>query len=291
MLHLEALWALNSWVDCCVLWMVGRLINQPPKWRRFLFLTSTSTLMQAGFMNFDIPQVIEILSFLLFSFFIVWYSFSIKGFRSLLRACITFWGASSLIGGGMYMIKQMLRDSKHALLTENSFSMLVILSLLLITAMVCMTKIVESLQMNHIGETFTYQVEIEVNGQAWRGNGFLDSGNHVIDPFTKSPVVFANAQVAKELLPDMISSSLTGQQFMDWPTMWQKKVRMIPSRTVHSTNQMMIGIMCDRVACTVNGKKFLLNNVPVVFTNETLLFEEKCNCLLNPLQLLPCHQL
>ncbi|MGD7043601.1 sigma-E processing peptidase SpoIIGA [Jeotgalibacillus proteolyticus] len=291
MLHVEALWALNSWVDFCIIWMAGRLLNQPPRWRRFLFVTSLSTVCQVVIMLLHLPHVYELLFLLFFTPVMAAVSFRLNGMAHVFRACLIVWGCSTLAGGLMYAAERVLNQSLTVFISHQSISQFIVLSLILIAAMISMNKVVASLQMNRIQESFTYKVEIEVNGQAWSGFGFLDSGNHVIDPFTKSPVVFADLKVASELLPDFIAHSLTGNQFVNWPESWQKKVRLIPARTVHSSSQMMTGILCDRVACSVNGKEFSLTNVPVVFTNQSLLFEEKCNCLLNPLQLLPCHQI
>lgn len=291
MLHLEALWALNSWVDCCVLWMVGRFLHQAPRWRRFFFVTTVSTFFHVGMIVANLSPLVEVILLVLMSAGIVIFTFTINGLAQLTKACLLLWGSSSAVGGVMYVIKRLFSDTPFQTYFDQSFGMLILLSAVIIGTVVCVSKVVESLQMKHIGETFTYQVEIIVNGQAWKGFGFLDSGNHVVDPFTKSPVVFADTEVAAELLPNFIADSLTDHQFLTWPEFWQKKVRMIPSRTVHSSSQMMIGIMCDQVTCSVNGQEYSLSNVPVVFTKQSLLFEEKCNCLLNPLQLLPCHQI
>ncbi|KIL47634.1 sigma-E processing peptidase SpoIIGA [Jeotgalibacillus campisalis] len=291
MLHVEALWALNSWVDFCILWMAGRMLNQAPRWKRFLFVTSLSTTCQVLIIMLFIPQIYELFFLFLFTPVLAIVTFRLKGTGHVIRACLIIWGCSSLVGGLMYAAERVLNQSLISVISQQSIALFILLSFILITAMISINKVIESLQMNHIQESFTYKVVIEVNGQAWKGLGFLDSGNHVVDPFTKSPVVFADLKVASELLPEFIAGTLTGNQFTNWPELWQKRVRLIPARTVHSNSQMMTGILCDRVACSINGKEFLLTNVPVVFTSQSLLFEEKCNCLLNPLQLLPCHQI
>ena len=237
-----------------------------------------------------LPPMVETSVTFLLSICIVMMSFSVTGLARLVRSCFVFWACTSLIGGLLYVVQRFLVESPLDNYVDHPLGMLGILSIVLMGTIVCCSRVVESLQMKHLEETFSYEVEIKVNGQAWHGFGYLDSGNHVTDPFSKSPVIFATLNVANELLPQRVYESLHGNQISNWPVNWQKRVRMIPSRSVHASNKMLIGILCDDVTCSLNGKKYSLKNVPVVFTQESLAFEKNCNCLLHPLQLLPCHQ-
>ncbi|KIL44803.1 sigma-E processing peptidase SpoIIGA [Jeotgalibacillus soli] len=293
MLHLEALWALNVWIDSCLLWVTGRFIHQSPNWERFLIATTLSTFLQAVVIFFQLSNGFALMMGFLSSLLVVTLSFSLRSFKEILRSFYVLYSFACLLGGGIMMTAQFSIPPFLYKYVSDSLIMLGFVALVLIVILMGSSHFISAFRLKHIQQTFTYQVSIEVDGQAWEGFGFLDSGNHLVDPFTQAPVMLASSHVARNLLPQEVINIKDSSSFdlSSVPVKWQRRIRMIPSRSIHSSNKIMIGIVCDSVQWSIEGKKYRVRNIPVIFTDQSLLFENDCSCLLNPLQFQQCQQL
>lgn len=64
-------------------------------------------------------------------------------------------------------------------------------------------------------KSFTYSVKIKANGKVIEENGYLDSGNVLLDSITKSPIIFVNYKVFKQLYSDISLVSLLAKSSED----------------------------------------------------------------------------
>ncbi|MFB1081192.1 sigma-E processing peptidase SpoIIGA [Jeotgalibacillus sp. JSM ZJ347] len=149
-------------------------------------------------------------------------------------------------------------------------------------------KVAEWMSYSSVQASFICQVTLKQGKSLWQGKGYLDSGNALLAPFSGKPVMFADASVASNLLPAEVVSYMNGQS--ECPEQWKKKVSFIPTKTVHKDCEILLGIECDSVEVEAEGKTFVYEHIPVIFSKETHYVEKSCHCLLSPLQMLHCHQ-
>lgn len=64
-------------------------------------------------------------------------------------------------------------------------------------------------------KSFTYSVKIKANGKEVEENGYLDSGNVLLDSVTKSPIILVNYKVFKQLYDDVSLVSLLSKSKQD----------------------------------------------------------------------------
>ncbi|AJD90918.1 hypothetical protein JMA_16010 [Jeotgalibacillus malaysiensis] len=136
--------------------------------------------------------------------------------------------------------------------------------------------------------TFICDVKLQQGKASWLGKGYLDSGNALSAPFSGKPVMFADANVSSELLPEEVVDYLNGHS--ECPDHWKEKISFIPSKSVHSSCEILVGVECEKVEVRSNGETFVFENIPVVFSKEQYYVEQSCHCLLSPMQMLQCYQ-
>ncbi|KIL50388.1 hypothetical protein KP77_17630 [Jeotgalibacillus alimentarius] len=138
-------------------------------------------------------------------------------------------------------------------------------------------------------QSYIYEVELTLGEKIWAGNGYLDSGNALITPFSGKPVMFADYSVAKYLLPDEVLCFVKKES--DCPEEWKQKINYIPTKSVHKECDVLISIECDLIKVRTDEDHYVFEKIPVIFSLENHYVDRSCHCLLNPLQMLHCYQI
>ena len=117
-------------------------------------------------------------------------------------------------------------------------------------------------------------------------NALVDTGNLLIDPITNSPVVVAELESVKKLLPKPLVEVLKNGGENDLETVseavkdtaFEKRIRMIPFTSLGAQNGIMLGFKPDCV--TVGGRK--ISNVCVGICSRELSNGHSYNALISP---------
>jgi len=118
----------------------------------------------------------------------------------------------------------------------------------------------------------------------------LDTGNNLVDPVTKAPVIIAEFEHLHELLPEklrnlyisrqeddlsLIISAISGEEI-------EKNIRMIPFKSLGAQNGMLIGFKPDTVLITKENETLTLRDVVVGIYNLNLTKNGDYQGLLSP---------
>lgn len=168
------------------------------------------------------------------------------------------------------------------------YSCVVLLLIFLTGHLIFSMKIADWISFSSVQASFICEVKLKQGQAIWFGKGYLDSGNALSAPFSGKPVMFADANVSSELLPEEVVAYLNG--ISACPDQWKERISFIPSKSVHSACEILLGVECEKVEVTSNGETFVFENIPVVFSKEQYYVEQSCHCLLSPMQMLQCYQ-
>lgn len=118
----------------------------------------------------------------------------------------------------------------------------------------------------------------------------LDTGNSLTDPLTGSPVIIAEYEAVKDILPDKVRATVEkhgreepaavltelGEDLM------QGHFRIIPYRSVGRENGWLLGFRPDEVELRHGGKLFRTDKVVVALYHDCLQGDTPCRALLSP---------
>ena len=135
-----------------------------------------------------------------------------------------------------------------------------------------------------------YNIKI-INGEcSAEFSALVDTGNSLIDPLSKAPVIIAEFEHIYEFLPEkmrqlyasrqeddlgLIISAVSGEEI-------EKSIRMIPFRSLGTENGMLIGFKPDSVLITKESEVLTLNDVVVGIYNLSLTKNGDYQGLLSP---------
>ncbi len=132
-----------------------------------------------------------------------------------------------------------------------------------------------------------YTAKIFVDNQSISLNTLVDTGNTLRDPLTDYPVIIAEFDSVKDVLPRALRQAYREKNESDLLmavtlTDFAKRIRMIPFTSLGSKNGLLMGFRPDRVEILQEGKTVSIERVVVGVYNVALSAEGTYNGLLSP---------
>ena len=131
-------------------------------------------------------------------------------------------------------------------------------------------------------------IEIFFGDKVLKVKALLDSGNMLKDPISKLPVIIAEKEKLKAIIPEnflnYIEGALGGDIKIDCETdctqEYLSKVRMVPFMSIGKENGMLTGIRVDKVRIRTEDIDLERDNVIVGIYNRNLTKDNKYNALI-----------
>lgn len=232
---------------------------------------------------------------LLFSIFIVFVVFGWKGMMFFLKSISTFYFTSFTIGGGMlgvhYLFQDLFSLTHHPLLltTKNMHGQDI--HLLFVVIMFPLLWFFTKRRMDeHVTTKIKYDqlydMTLSILGQSISTTGYLDSGNHLIDPITKRPVVLCDATYLQLFFDEKewsgLLKSVEKNDVTSIPQTLQHKICIVPFQGVGGETSYLYTIKPDSISILYEGKQIKTTNVLVGIQVRPLTEEQNYHCLLHP---------
>ncbi len=167
---------------------------------RFVYLAS---LLSAGLSLvlpiFHLAALLKIVVIVFLDGLMVCACFKFSSFKRFLAIFASMLGTTFIFGGGCYAL-------------EQAFGSLPLFCVLIVCGAI---YVVTTLVLRHrnrlrVIETFSYKVKLVCNGKVIEEEGFLDSGNLLVDPISQKPIVLISFEVFSKFYEgiDYISAAL-----------------------------------------------------------------------------------
>ena len=135
-----------------------------------------------------------------------------------------------------------------------------------------------------------YNIKIIIGDRSAEISALVDTGNSLIDPLSKSPVIIAEFEHIHEFLPEKMQALYTSRQEGDLSLIIsaisgeeiEKNIRMIPFRSLGTENGMLIGFKPDTVLIAKENETLKLYDVVVGIYNLSLTKNGDYQGLLSP---------
>lgn len=231
---------------------------------------------------------------LLYSTFIILCTFGFKSFYRMMKLLLLFYFTSFAIGGGLtgvyFLLANPVSVTENGILTFNKGYGDPISWLFIIIGFPIVWYFTKSRLDEHAGEKIKYdqlcQVNIQINHRTFSTKGYIDSGNQLIDPLTKRPVVICDEVFLKNWFSDdewlRLKEAKDELALERIPKEWESLIQVIPYQGVEGQSNFLLAIRPDQIMVEYENQNLITGNVLIGIQFASLVRDQSYHCLLHP---------
>ncbi|XEC97616.1 sigma-E processing peptidase SpoIIGA [Paenibacillus tarimensis] len=298
-MYVDLVFLLNLLIDGSVLFMTAWVRGLRPHWIRLGFAAGIGA-------SYVVMMFVPPLSFLFtfgikfaLSLLMVWTAFGFGSLQQFTRSVAAFYGVNFAAAGGVFGLYYFFQSSPELwngigfMRTggQNAEFRLGLLFLgitftaaLLIYRAVLMSRKQREQVLSHIAD-----VTVLIDDREQSCKGLIDTGNHLYDPLTRTPVMVMEASLWESDLPpfwmqhikdSQVDRLIAGIGRDSWR--WQDRLRLVPYRGVNRGTQFMLAIKPDRVRIEQEGRVYESSKVLVGLDGGKLVSDGAYQAIIHP---------
>ncbi|QFT88786.1 Sporulation factor SpoIIGA [Bacillus sp. THAF10] len=294
--YLDAIWLLNFGFDFLLLKITGHILKrQMVTWRICIGAFIGSLIVVLMFTPLQALVANPLLK-ILFSFAMILITFGFHRIRTFVENLLVFYVTTFAIGGGMLAIHFALqvdhRFANDSIMTltrglGDPISWLFVLigfPILLILS----KKQFDSIETRKFKYDQLATIKIWIEKEVITIPALVDSGNQLLDPITKTPVMIAEISAMQAFIPqELIQAVDSISQTQGWPTFssdtkWVDRIRIVPYRAVGKATTLMLAIKPDKAIIIHDQKYVETSKFLIGLTKTNLSSEGDYMCILHP---------
>lgn len=282
--YIDILFVINLIINYLLLFTTEKLSKQySPPWR--LIIGATAGAVYAVCMFFpQVKMLYTTASKIIVSFVLVAITFTIRRWRTFLKTVIIFYITSFIFGGVSLGIFFFTGAGKGTMISNGIFYYNLPLRMLIISSSIAYITIRIIWRVYKSDRIRDYkQIEIWLMGESVKLNALVDTGNMLREPITGEPVIIAEFERLKSILPKEFNSAFKNnspEEIMctDTDNELLRRLRVIPYTSLGSTDEMLIGFKPD----SIKIGNHICENIIIGIYNRQLSQNKDYDALLNP---------
>ncbi len=181
-----------------------------------------------------------------------------------------------------YYIRTVLTGNYYKKINLTSFVIVSLIAFITLQLMIRLFKYFKNNDKN------IYDVELMINGKIKKTIGLLDTGNSLIEPITRKPVVIAEYSLIEEMLPEGIKKLIYGYlcnntiNYDDLEDEFASKIKLIPFHSIGEKNGVLIGLIIEGLIINLGDNILKAEDVVIALYNYNLSSSNKYHVILNP---------
>ncbi|MGN8645097.1 sigma-E processing peptidase SpoIIGA [Gracilibacillus sp. HCP3S3_G5_1] len=286
--YVEIIWLLNFMIDWMILLLTQSITKHITKWYRIVIASFFGSLIVPLSFIFPTFPIDSWILKIVHSFIIIWIAFGFQNVAIYLKLLCSFYFMTFSIGGGLFAIHFLFSTedylSTQGIASDQIHGLFVVIGFPIIYFF---TKIrMDKHKMEQFQHEFYYSVKIKWKDKQVETTGYLDSGNHLIDPFTQTPVIIVDQTVLENWLDEqeIMQLQMSFQNLMDEGIdhFSSTTFRILPFQGVGGQHDFMIAFKPD--VLHIHTKNIQLTNKKVLIGIQfgTLVADNSYHCLLHP---------
>ncbi|MFD1038072.1 sigma-E processing peptidase SpoIIGA [Virgibacillus byunsanensis] len=293
-IYLDAVWLLNFCLDLMLLMLTQALgRNNTRKFRLVLGAMIASFLVPIS-LYFPESFLTSIIGKLIYSVLIILCTFRFQSIYQTLKLLLLFYFTTFAIGGGLiathYIFQNPIGVASSGILTFDSGYGDPISWVFVIVGFPIISLFTKHRMDRHAAEKIRYEqlcpITIQVNNISFSTTGYIDSGNQLVDPLTKKPVIVCDEEFLKNWFSEtdwkLLEVANKELNFEDLPNEWEKRIHIIPFQGVEGKSMFMLAIKPDRLVVYHNNEKMITSKVLIGIQFGQLTKDQSYHCLLHP---------
>lgn len=296
-MYVDLIFMLNFVIDAALLCVVAWTLKLKPKrWR-----VAASAAIGASYVIMIFFPKASIL-FTLFckvimSCLMVWVAFGFVSLQHYFRCMMVFYFVNFIAAGGIYGIQNALRSSNEVingiLLAQSggSDARAGLMFLILAFAAVLLFYKNSFRIFTRTKQLQQYIADVHIYLDSFHSvcKGLIDTGNRLVDPLTKCPVMIIEAQHWEDWLPQewlecIRSSDVSGvlERIGTDEGEWNERIRIVPYRSVNRDSQFMLAFKPDKVVVCHQAARFETHKVLIGLEGGKLSSDGSYTAIIHP---------
>lgn len=294
-IYLDVIWALNLLFDTFLLFLTAVILKRQVKLLRLVlggFIGSLLIIMSVTPLHHAAGHPGGKLTF---SIFMVLAVFGYKRFGLFVKALMTFYVTTFLLGGTLtgvhYFLQFDLNLATNVAIADikgfgDPISWLFVL-LGFPLAWHFSRRTIEQFEMTKIQYDSLADVEVRFMGMTFSLKGLIDSGNQLYDPISRMPVMIVSIAKMLEKMPGEIIRIAENPDCVlsgggDFSNELESRMRIIPCKVVGQEHQLIIAFNPESIRIVSNNGVFLAEKGLVSFTTQELSSDGSFECIIHP---------
>lgn len=277
----------NFCMNFLILFTTGKLLNRKIGKIRIVIASCIGVLYTFS-LWLNVPgSIINVLKIIM-AVCLVKICFGSKGIKNIAKEVLVFFFISFIYAGCalafIYFTKPKILYIVNGIIIGGEY----IFELVLLSAVISLVITRASMKLIKIKQRLTKKDMIcglkIINGsKGIRVNAFLDTGNLLVDPNTKEPVIVSEYEKIKTIIPEnhrkQISYLMGGEDDLDTEN-FNTKIRAIPYASIGNPNGLIIAYKVDFVEVEYKDEKRIIKNVLLGLCNKALSKDNKYSALI-----------
>lgn len=228
---------------------------------------------------------------LLLSMLMVAIAFPSQKLKSWFKALLSFYISSFIFAGAGYALMSILNQGiyfKNGEFYSTMKSDGLLLVLTLVFGFLMVRAFTDLFRKRIEKESYIVNTYINLGGRTVCLQALIDTGNSLVDPVSQCPVMIAELESLKDLLPDgMVKwlenwTQMKETMSLDNDSEWVKRIRLIPFHAIGTNNGMLPGFKPDSVGVEKEELYFERTQVVVCISHSRLSAEEQYRAIISP---------
>lgn len=293
-IYLDAVWLLNFLLDYMLLLITDKLAHLHTNRYRLAFGAFIASLIVPLTIYYPDAFFTTIIGKLLFSILIIFSSFGLKNSYQTIKLLFLFYLMSFSIGGGLmalhFFIQQPFTVSETGFITYQTGFGDPISWMFVVIGFPIVWLFTKQRMDKHVQDKVRYDakfpVTVKINGESHSTNGFIDSGNQLIDPFTKKPVVICDEEFLIQWFDkkdwEQLKKASEEMDMDSIPEPWAENLRIIPYQGVEGGHGFIFTIVPEELIIFYEEKEIHTSTVLIGIQFGSLTRDGSYHCLLQP---------
>lgn len=293
-IYLDAIWTLNFILDMMLLMLTQILAKDQTRKIRIMFGAFIASLLVPITLYFPNTFITTTYGKFLYSIFIILSSFKFKNVYRTAKLLLLFYFTTFAIGGGLvavhFLFQNQMMISENGLITfNNGYGDPVSLTYILIGFPIIWLftkKRMDKHGIDKIRYNELCPITIKLNGVSYSTTGYIDSGNQLVDPITKHPVIICDEIFLKQWFTnnewEILKEAHNKLNYQKIPKAWEKRIHIIPYHGVEGKSNFLMAIRPEKIVVYYGQEKILTHKVLIGIQFSRLTKDETYHCLLHP---------
>ncbi len=229
---------------------------------------------------------------ILLSVLMIAVAFPFKSIKSGLKALLSFYLSSLIFAGLGYALMSLTNQGiyfKNGVIYTSFRSDNLLLILTLVFGFLMVRSFTDLFRKRIEKDSYIVNAYIHLGGRTVCLPALIDTGNSLMDPFTQYPVMVAELDGIKELLPyGMVKWLKDWAQSEDMAlkveqdSEWRKRIRLVPFNAIGTNNGMLPGFKPDSVSVEKEELHFEKTQVVVCICQNRLSAKDRYRAIISP---------
>ncbi|WP_233879129.1 sigma-E processing peptidase SpoIIGA [Virgibacillus halodenitrificans] len=293
-IYLDAVWTLNFFLDMMLLMLTQLLARHSTRKIRIFFGAFVASLLVPISLYFPDSFIISVPGKLIYSFLIIICTFGIGSLNRLAKLVSLFYFITFTIGGGLlgihFLFKNPIGVSANGILTFNSGYGDPISWLFVVIGFPVIWLFTKRRMDKHVIEKIRYDqlcpVTIQIREKTFSTSGYIDSGNQLVDPLTKKPVIICDEPFLKQWFTEqewnLLKEVHENFNLDKLPAAWTNVIQFVPYQGVEGKSNFLLALKPDKLTVHYEDQHIITSNILVGIQFAELVKDQSYHCLLQP---------